>query len=150
MTVVWRGPEFVASVLVPAVNDGLTQAAALVARDMQRNIGSEGGGPYVRVKGSGQARLVGPGAPPGSFPGFRTGRLARSMTFTRGNRLVARAGTNVRYGLFLERGTSRMQPRPWAARTLRSSRRDAQRVFTRATARSIARRAVGVSGGGAA
>lgn len=54
---------------------------------------------------------------PGEPPRVQTGRLRASVAWEQDGR-VARIGTNVRYGRFLELGTSRMAPRPWLRRML--------------------------------
>jgi hypothetical protein len=57
---------------------------------------------------------------PGEAPASRTGRLRQSI----GSRVVevpngveGEVGTNLDYGLELERGTQRIRPRPWLAPT---------------------------------
>jgi len=54
---------------------------------------------------------------PGEPPHVQTGRLRASVAYeVEGT--VARIGTNVKYGRFLETGSSRMAPRPWLRRML--------------------------------
>lgn len=55
---------------------------------------------------------------PGDPPHVQTGRLRASIAYEVSG-LVARIGTNVKYGRYLELGTSRMLPRPWLRRMLR-------------------------------
>jgi hypothetical protein len=65
-------------------------------------------------------------AAPGEFPGVRTGRLRQSINVAKATPadLSAAAGTNVKYGRWLEYGTydadgkQLMKPRPWAMRSL--------------------------------
>lgn len=57
------------------------------------------------------------GGPSGQGPHVRTGRLRSSITWQvdlDGRGLYVDAGTNVPYGLWLETGTDRMRPFPWA------------------------------------
>lgn len=54
---------------------------------------------------------------PGEYPRKRTGRLRMSVAFEWLSDLVARWGTNVPYGRWLEFGTRHMAPRPWMSRT---------------------------------
>ena len=57
------------------------------------------------------------GGPTGRGPSVRTGRLRASMTWQvseDGRGLYVNAGTNVDYGRYLEDGTDRMRPYPWA------------------------------------
>lgn len=57
---------------------------------------------------------------PGEPPHKQTGHLRRSVTYevtTHGGEMVSRYGTNVKYGRWLEEGTTRMAPRPWLRRS---------------------------------
>ena len=57
------------------------------------------------------------GGPSGQGPHVRTGRLRSSITWQvdeDGSGLYVDAGTNVDYGRYLEEGTDRMRPHPWA------------------------------------
>lgn len=55
---------------------------------------------------------------PGQYPMTDTGRLASSVKFELPQTdLVARVGTNLKYGAFLEFGTSKMEARPWLLRS---------------------------------
>jgi hypothetical protein len=164
----WRGPE-VERLTREAAAAGLNAAAPVLADKMARNFGTEGGG----VVGADQSPLTGgptkgrkrkrgraryTAAPPGAFPGVRTGNLRNSIAFSRATpaRLVAAAGTNLarapravggkplsardvdRYGLYLEFGTSKMAARPWALRTLRENQRALFSVFLGAARRHMA------------
>lgn len=57
------------------------------------------------------------GGPTGQGPHVRTGRLRSSITWQvdgDAQGLYVDAGTNVVYGRYLEEGTDRMRPHPWA------------------------------------
>lgn len=57
------------------------------------------------------------GGPTGEGPHVRTGRLRSSITWQidgDASGLYVDAGTNVNYGRWLEQGTDRMRPHPWA------------------------------------
>jgi phage gpG-like protein len=54
---------------------------------------------------------------PGEPPNVQTGRLRGSVAHERVG-MVARVGTNVRYGRDLELGTRKMAARPWLRRAL--------------------------------
>ena len=58
---------------------------------------------------------------PGEPPRKQTGQLRRSVTreIVTTPRVVARVGTNVKYGKWLELGTVRILPRPWLVRAFR-------------------------------
>jgi len=59
--------------------------------------------------------------PSGQGPKVRTGRLRSSITWELdrdGAGLYVDAGTNVDYGRYLEEGTDRMRPHPWAGQSL--------------------------------
>lgn len=56
---------------------------------------------------------------PGEYPRKLTGNLRRNVqSETDREALVARVGTNVPYGKYLELGTRKMLPRPWLSRGL--------------------------------
>lgn len=57
---------------------------------------------------------------PWNFPNKRIGVLQKSISIAPSSASVLRAlcGTNIRYGKYLEYGTTRMLPRPWLGRTL--------------------------------
>jgi len=70
---------------------------------------------------------------PGDYPGYRTGHLARNVqSETDPARLVARVGTNVLYGRYLEFGTRRMAARPWLSRALWDFAPEIARILSRA------------------
>jgi len=135
-TVTWKADEFVADVR-GAVAVGLTAGAKVIADEMRRNMGSEGGG-VVGNGGKSGKRNIYKSSPPGAFPGIRTGQLWRSIMHTEAtaSQLIASAGSAAakgkngeypdRYGLMLEYGTRKMAPRPWI---LRSFNRAKDRAF---------------------
>ena len=65
-----------------------------MADEMRRNMGREGGG-VVGKGGKGGKRNIYESAPPGAFPGIRTGQLRRSIMHTSAtaSRLVSSAGS---------------------------------------------------------
>jgi len=96
----------------------LTTTAIAVQGDMRRNM----------TKTTGR-RPSAPGQP----PAVQTGRLRNSVVHqpATASTLVARAGTNLAYGKFLEFGTSRgIAPRPWVGPVrLQYATGKAQKVF---------------------
>lgn len=141
--VVWNGDEWVRNDLVPAVELGLTRASIVAETEMRTRQGSQGGGVVGKTK---KGRNKYRAAPPGAFPGIRSGTLRRSMShalvgdlFRAGVKIRrARVGTNVKYALPLERGTSRMAARPWAMRSIALASSRMNREFTKTVARSLA------------
>ena len=75
-------------------------------------------GRWYRVPGTrSMYRASAPGEPPASA----TGRLRSNIEMKLDRESVV-VGTNVRYALYLERGTSKMRPRPFIRRGLESVR----------------------------
>jgi phage gpG-like protein len=108
--------------LLAALNRGVTEAGIHLQGQLFRNLsGIEGGGPIRRVVSSkGRPRWVGPGAPPGRFPFYRSGQLRKSAAvnprFAVNQRITV--GVNTKYARALEFGTRRMAARPFLRRTL--------------------------------
>jgi len=58
---------------------------------------------------------------PGDPPHKQTGTLLKSVAYelvTVAAKTIARVGTNIKYGRWLELGTKKMKPRPWLRRAL--------------------------------
>ena len=103
------------------------RAAIVVDRNAKRLLSISGTGVMgalgvVRAVKATRRKIYGafPSAP-GEPPRKQTGHLRRSVTreVLPGDSPIARVGTNVKYGRWLELGTSRMQPRPWLVRAFR-------------------------------
>jgi len=94
----------------------LDAAATVVQGHAKQLVGREGAEPTGGKKGGKLiygARRSAPGEPPMK----QTGRLQTSVANERTG-LIARVGTNVLYGRWLELGTSQMAARPWLRRSL--------------------------------
>mgnify|MGYP006889560605 CR=1 FL=1 len=151
MTVEWKGDEFRAAMRA-AVARGLN-AVAIEAEGIART--KIQAAQVVRVENGlairGRSRLA---SSPGEYPRSQTGSLRNSLTTQSatpqelsaafgvfgGTRGVARrvAGSGaLGYPFYLERGTSRMRPRPWANRTINENRSRLQRVFVQEAGRGI-------------
>lgn len=65
---------------------------------------------------------------PGESPHKQTGRLRASVT-QEITGAVARVGTNVKYGRWLEQGTRKMARRPWLEVSLRESMSQIRQIF---------------------
>lgn len=96
----WNGPQVVASTEIE-VRKRLTACAILVSNQAKRLIST----PYP------------PPSVPEEPPHRRTGRLRSSVTYEVKDR-TAFVGTNVKYGRWLELGTSKIAARPWLRRAL--------------------------------
>jgi len=75
---------------------------------------------------------------PGEAPANRSGRLARGVLFV-ARPTELKFGYTTPYGLFLERGTRKMKPRPNIEKTARAAEKDAQN-FIRSAMRTNIRR----------
>ena len=70
---------------------------------------------------------------PGEPPHVQTGRLRASITHDiAADGLSGRVGTNVKYGLYLEKGAPsiNLQARPWLLRALMEKRTTVERILT--------------------
>lgn len=162
----WHQDEWERDTLHPAIAAGLKRAAIVAQVGMLRGMGSEGGGVLrkatKRKKGGkfvknaeGRGRNVYYPAPPGAYPGVRTGFLRRAIVWWRPRSkatgkeapfvrvgvpggLSNRGGMEIaEYAAFLERGTGRMKARPWAMRTLEKERNAMYDAFVRGARSSM-------------
>jgi len=68
---------------------------------------------------------------PGEAPAVATGRLRQSIaTEVSQDGLQGGVGTDLDYGLFLEQGTSKMQPRPWLRPSFEQTQEEVKKIFT--------------------
>ena len=75
---------------------------------------------------------------PGNPPGIRTNRLESSITSQKTGKKKQRAvGTNVGYAMSLERGTVKMQARPFMRPGLDAAKKPILRVFLNALKRGM-------------
>lgn len=117
----WHGEQARAMVLARVTR--LLSAAALIVSTRAKQLLSVAGTGHARDKATGKFKRsygANPSAP-GEPPAKQTGRLRASVAWEVAG-LVARVGTNVRYGRWLEFGTSRMAARPWLRRALAETR----------------------------
>lgn len=67
----------------------------------------------------------------GEAPHIDTGKLIESLYVEMdAESLVARIGTTVEYGAYLERGTDRMAPRPWCLSSLKQTKDELRQIMT--------------------
>ena len=111
----WHGQQVKARIEAE-MGRRLDAASIVVQNHAKELIGREGAEPTGGKKGGKLiygARRSAPGEPPMK----QIGRLQTSVAHERTG-LVARVGTNVDYGRFLELGTATMAARPWLRRSL--------------------------------
>lgn len=99
-----------------SIRDGVAEVAVQTQGTAKRVVNSEGKGRWYHDQPQPSSRPLDP-------PAKQTGHLGRSiqvdLSGLDGQRSVTAAvGTNVRYGRYLEFGTSNMAPRPWMRRTI--------------------------------
>ncbi len=99
----------------------LTAAALFVVRKVKESLAVAG--PTKTSPGT-------PASKPGEPPHRRTGMLSRSITHEV-TATTARVGTNVKYGKFLETGTSKMAARPYLRPAVIKNRRKIKKILNR-------------------
>lgn len=116
----------------------LTASAIVVVNTCKTNLSHSGtgrrvaGGGVVRHTGGNARRIYGAfRSRPGGFPYKQTGRLRASVTYEVDDaNLIARVGTNVSYGRWLEIGTRRLAPRPWLRPSFAESAAAVRRILS--------------------
>lgn len=105
VTLDWKGDR-ASDAVRKGLAEGLTKGAEILADQMVRIMGTDHGGVP---------------STPGNPPNVQTSHLRNSIGYVPAtpDSLVAFAGTNVIYGKYLEDGTSKMAPRPWALPSMR-------------------------------
>jgi HK97 gp10 family phage protein len=138
----WHGKK-VFTLATAANVKAMKAAAEFVERDVKKNFTLSGTGrAYKRGKKVHRASL--PGEPPAIDIGnlrasimsqvnvtgpVVTGQVGPDIDYLAANTEV---GTDVNYGLYLELGTSRMQPRPFLRPALKRTRRAVNKIFRKA------------------
>lgn len=114
----------------------LQRAAKVVWGRAKQLINVDGTGVRATSAGKGKARkrkgsLIYGADPskPGDPPHKQRGHLLRSVAWEVSG-LVARIGTNLDYGRFLELGTVKMAARPWLRRALNETRDEVKRILS--------------------
>ena len=107
----------------------LFQIAAKIHESAIKTINDNGDGTATRRYNPDRTVNV---SKPGDTPNTDTGRLVQSirMEFTDGG-ATALIGTNLKYGLYLEFGTSKMTARPWLSRAFKDNTEDAGEIFAK-------------------
>ena len=97
-----------------AINMGVEATAQQVRNTAIKSIQSVSAGETVqRSRQGGNGTYSHVASKPGDAPNTDTGRLVASVAIERPTLSSALVGTGLDYGLFLELGTSKMQPRLW-------------------------------------
>lgn len=80
-------------------------------------------GRFYNINVGGVRRLHRASAP-GESPAEITGKLRKSVNTSMGGSFSMNFGSNTSYGGYLERGTSRIEPRPYLIRSIKNERRN--------------------------
>lgn len=133
----WHGDEVRARIRAELTRR-LHRAALVVWNHAKTLINTEGAGIRENPKGARDAkgrflkgkRLIYGAHPssPGDPPHKQRGRLLASVAWEIVG-LVARVGTNLDYGRWLELGTARMAARPWLRRALKEKQDEVLRIL---------------------
>jgi phage gpG-like protein len=117
VSVQWYGDERVAE-MVAAADRALEATAEFVGREVRKSLKQ-----YQNVIGkTPTGRNVYRSSPPGTPPGWRTGRLARSITTRRAGALRYQIGTNLEYAAIHEFGGTINHPGGTAFMSVGNSR----------------------------
>ncbi len=112
----------------------ITRSAIVVSREAKKLISTPGTGKRAksgRGKRKGSTRYGLLRSKPGAPPLKQTGRLRSSVAHEVVSDDMARVGTNVDYGKFLELGTRKMAARPWLVRSLDAMRPAIAAILTK-------------------
>ena len=112
--------------LLPILDEALTEAALIGADSAAREIKSRPAVPGQPV-GAGGGRV----SIEGESPTTQLGALRNSVAFVPARKLVASAGSDLKYARMLELGTSKMSARPWLFRGVKKARSAMNRAFTK-------------------
>lgn len=125
----WNG-EAVAQDVKAAMREALIEGSVTLTREMRRNIA----GPSP--------------SKPGDFPGLDHGTLRSSVNFNLiPAEMKSKIGTHLKYGRWLEYGTSRMLARPWVLRSYELARALIHKKMTDEATRVLASKVASRAGG---
>ncbi len=132
---IWNGPAYQAA-MRQAMRKRVSAACVHLSADVRATL-SQSGGINLRSAGKGgklakrHKRVYNwSHSSPGDPPFKQTGHLRRSIAWEAVSDTVGRVGTNVKYGLYLEMGTSRMAARPYLRPRLGANRLTLARILT--------------------
>ncbi len=134
----WNGPQMQARIEAE-MKRRLAASGIVVQNHAKELVSIEGaGGSRAQrnskgqfIKGTGSAKLRYGANPssPGDPPHKQTGRLLGSIATEPGG-MIQRVGTNLKYGRWLELGTTKMAARPWLRRALNERLDAIRRLLT--------------------
>ncbi len=116
----WHGPR-VKAAIGAGMTRNLTAAALFVVRKVKLSLA---------VAGPTKTRPNTPASGPGEPPHRRTGILSRSITHEVEGK-SAKVGTNLKYGKYLETGTSQMLARPFLRPGVFKNRREIKKILNK-------------------
>ncbi|KKN45136.1 hypothetical protein LCGC14_0685890 [marine sediment metagenome] len=117
---IWHGPS-VKFKIKEGMQRNLMAAAIFVVGKVKQSLATAG-----PTKTNPHTPASGPGEPPHR----RTGTLSRSITHEV-TAATARVGTNIKYGKFLETGTSKMAARPYLRPGVYKNQREIKKILGR-------------------
>ena len=128
--VIWHG-KAVKFRIKTGMTRNLTAAAIFVVRKVKESL-STAGAPIGKRRGAGgkYIKMKRAPSPPGEPPYRVTGTLTRSITHEV-DKDTARVGTNLKYGKFLETGTSKMAARPYLRPAVNKNKRAIKKILNR-------------------
>lgn len=112
-----------------AIHEALKKSATIVTGEVKRVLTGRRSGRIYRVPAT---RRTYTASAPYEPPAVRLGALRQSYDWDidgHGVRAVAIVGTRLRYALMLEKGTSRMAPRPHLSVAFQNKKSEIERLF---------------------
>ncbi len=109
-------------------DENAKKAAYVYLGEVRNMVSGKRSGHTYRVPGTGATYTA---SAPGEPPARRTGDLARSFDLYQQHNASWIVGNTRKYSIMLEKGTSKMEPRPYFVRTARENLARLQRILTR-------------------
>lgn len=118
MTVKWNGEQIIARIRTGAMQGVVEGIGIVEKRAIDLILTTHKSGRIYRRRG-----VLHQASAPGEPPASDTGHLVNDRRIDLiPERVAARLTFSALYAIFLERGTSKMEPRPWANRALEETR----------------------------
>ena len=107
---------------------GFSRSGKILVKESRTLIDKPKSGRLYRVKRG--ARIINHRASaPGEAPAKLTGNLRSSIDYRVNGSSELNFGTNLKYGLWLERGTKRIKPRPYLQKAIENRRADIEKFI---------------------